>query len=211
MHFVHATRALDDGEEARLKALLDYGEPGSRETGRHRRSSSCLGSARSRRGPARPPTSPATPAWRPMHRIERGTIYTAGTEAWFVPWQGTRCRTRGAHRGRAARPDDGKRDRAVDRPGATLRGTGRQAGADRRGAGRRAGLPSAAPIGELGSGAVRRRDRLPRRCLHTAPPRSDRRRTDDVRAGELRALPPQDLQRGAGPSTASGRTQRCSA
>ncbi len=27
VHFVHATRALDAGEEARLKALLDYGDP----------------------------------------------------------------------------------------------------------------------------------------------------------------------------------------
>ena len=41
-------------------------------------------------------------------------------------------------------------------------------------------------------------DDLPR-----ARARSDRRRADDVRAGQLRALPPQDLQRATGSSTAS--------
>ena len=46
-----------------------------------------------------------------------------------------------------------------------------------------------------GSRAVGRRDRLPAREFHAPRPRSDRRRADDVRAGELRALPPQDLQR----------------
>ena len=46
-----------------------------------------------------------------------------------------------------------------------------------------------------GSGAVRGRDRLPARELSRARARSDRRRADDVRAGEFRALPPQDLQR----------------
>ena len=30
MHFVHAIRALDDGEMARLNALLDYGDPACR-------------------------------------------------------------------------------------------------------------------------------------------------------------------------------------
>ncbi len=38
-----------------------------------------------------------------------------------------------------------------------------------------------------------------------ARPQSDRRRTDDVRAGQLRALPPQDLQRRLDRSTASSR------
>ena len=42
-----------------------------------------------------------------------------------------------------------------------------------------------------------------------APPRTrpDRRRADDVRAGQLRALPPQDLQRRTGSSTASRSAQ----
>src|SRR3990172_3513369 len=44
-------------------------------------------------------------------------------------------------------------------------------------------------------GIERRGDRLPAQCLPAARPRSNGRRTDDVRAGEFRALPPQDLQR----------------
>ena len=41
----------------------------------------------------------------------------------------------------------------------------------------------------------RRRGRLPRRGVHRAAPQPHRRRADDVRAGQLRALPAQDLQR----------------
>ena len=209
VHFVHATRALDDSEEARLKALLDYGEPGGPKPGRHRlprraaaRHDLAVGQQGHRHRPQHRPGGRASD--RARHDLH------AGTEAWSVPWQGTRCGARGSHPGRAARPDDGKRDRAVDRSGAALHGTGRQAGAERPGAGRGPGCPRARQW-RPGTGAVRRRGRLPRRCLHAAPPRSDRRRTDDVRAGELRTLPPQDLQRGAGPSTASGRTRRSSA
>ena len=51
---------------------------------------------------------------------------------------------------------------------------------------------------ELGLALSRRRDRLPARELPPPRPRSDRRRAHDVRAGELRALPPQDLQRELG-------------
>ena len=47
----------------------------------------------------------------------------------------------------------------------------------------------------LRAGPVRRRGRLPRRGLHRAGPQPHRRRADDVRAGQLRALPAQDLQR----------------
>ena len=43
---------------------------------------------------------------------------------------------------------------------------------------------------------ARRGDRLPERTLPRTRPRPHRCRADDVRAGELRALPPQDLQRG---------------
>jgi hypothetical protein len=46
-------------------------------------------------------------------------------------------------------------------------------------------------------GAGARRDRLPGRGLPRARPRSHRRRADDVRAGQQRALPAQDLQRAA--------------
>ena len=51
-------------------------------------------------------------------------------------------------------------------------------------------------------GAVRRRNRLPGRHLHQGQSATRRCRTDDVRAGQFRAPPPQDLQRRAGRSTA---------
>ncbi len=44
-------------------------------------------------------------------------------------------------------------------------------------------------------GALPGRDGLPARCIPRARPQSDRRGADDVRAGEQRALPAQDLQR----------------
>ena len=43
-----------------------------------------------------------------------------------------------------------------------------------------------------------------------ARPRSDRRRADDVRAGELRALPPQDLQRRLGHRRRAAAARACS-
>ena len=49
-----------------------------------------------------------------------------------------------------------------------------------------------------------------RACYLEFGPGPDRCRADDVRASELRALPPQDLQRVPGPSTASGAGGRCS-
>jgi hypothetical protein len=53
---------------------------------------------------------------------------------------------------------------------------------------------SAAPT-RAWAGAVAGRDRLPASTLRRARPRAVRRRADDVRAGEFRALPAQDLQR----------------
>ena len=52
-----------------------------------------------------------------------------------------------------------------------------------------------APQHPAGPGAVGRRDRLPGPRLRRAGTRPHRCRADDVRAGQLRALPPQDLQR----------------
>jgi phosphoribosylformylglycinamidine synthase len=49
--------------------------------------------------------------------------------------------------------------------------------------------------GELGLALSDDEIDLPRRELHRAGPQPDRCRADDVRAGELRALPAQDLQR----------------
>ena len=66
--------------------------------------------------------------------------------------------------------------------------------ASRCGAGGRAALERGERA--LGLALSPRRDRLPASTRFArARPRSDRRRADDVRAGELRALPAQDLQR----------------
>ncbi len=75
VHFVHATRALDDSEEVRLKALLDYGEPG----GPKPEGIDFL--VVPRLGTISPWASKATDIARntglaAVHRIERGTIYT---------------------------------------------------------------------------------------------------------------------------------------
>ncbi|MNU74263.1 hypothetical protein D3C71_637600 [compost metagenome] len=107
-------------------------------------------------------------------------------------------RARGRRPGRRGRPAA----RPHDRIGARRRRAGgqpvqRTAGpAD--GAGRRANRwPCRAGGGQhrLRPGAGRGRDRLPGGRLHPPGPQPQRRRTDDVRAGQQRALPPQDLQR----------------
>ncbi len=103
-----------------------------------------------------------------------------------------RGRTRRAGR-RAARPHDrvgaefARRRRRAVQP----RGT---ASAGERVAGGRSRLARARQC-RTGSGAVGRRDRLSAGRLHQAAARPDRRRTDDVRAGQFRALPSQDFQR----------------
>ena len=64
-----------------------------------------------------------------------------------------------------------------------------------RAAGRRCRRRPARSQHPAGPGAVGRRDRLPGPRLRRAGTRPHRCRADDVRAGQLRALPPQDLQR----------------
>ena len=99
-----------------------------------------------------------------------------------------RCGHRSGRGAAAARPDDpvaagfGRGGAgAVRRPAAA------RTGADRPG---RAGRGQPAP----GPGPGRRRDRVPARPLWRAGPRSVGRGTDDVRPGQFRALPAQDLQ-----------------
>ena len=72
---MHATRALDDGEVARLTALLDYGEP----TAQGAEGPSFL--VVPRLGTISPWASKATDIAHntgliTLHRIERGTVYT---------------------------------------------------------------------------------------------------------------------------------------
>ena len=104
-----------------------------------------------------------------------------------------RCRP-SVDRRRAARPHDRVRVLRSGRREAPLRRAARQA--ERRG--RRARWrPRRAGVGQrrVRPGALRRRDRLPARRVPRARTQSERRRADDVRAGQQRALPPQDLQR----------------
>jgi phosphoribosylformylglycinamidine synthase len=77
MHFVHATRALDEGESARLDALLDYGDPAVAAV----EGMSFL--VVPRLGTISPWASKATDIARntglaAIHRVERGTVYRVG-------------------------------------------------------------------------------------------------------------------------------------
>ena len=88
----------------------------------------------------------------------------------------------------AARPDDPVPAGLARRGGGPVqRARARRGGAHPAG---RAGAGQCPP----GPGAGRRRDRLPARALRRTRPGAIGRRTDDVRAGQFRALPAQDLQ-----------------
>jgi phosphoribosylformylglycinamidine synthase len=89
VHFVHATRALDAGEEARLKALLDYGDPAALA------SDGVHFLVVPRLATISPWASKATDiahntGLSALHRIERGTRYTVALK------QGLFGRTAGA-------------------------------------------------------------------------------------------------------------------
>ncbi len=122
-----------------------------------------------------------------------------------------RARGRAAGRARHRLPPRRKDVRDLARPAATPRpddgggdgvgGRGRRAVPPLRaeapeGDRRPRPRPRRARRGQPGDGPRPRpgRGRLPPRVLRAPGPQSDRRRADDVRPGELRALPPQDLQ-----------------
>ena len=209
VHFVDDEARRSTVDETRvLEALLRYGPAvaGGRAAAANC-CSWCRVSARSRRGRPRRPTSRTSAACAPIERIERGIAY-------FVHGAAAADGGRNARRSRRSIHDrmtesvldiDRRRGRAVrsttpPEPLATVpvlaqgRAALEQANARAR------------------PRAVRRRDRLPRRRVPAAAAaRSDRRRTDDVRAGELRALPPQDLQRRLDHRRRAQRRSRCSA
>ena len=98
-------------------------------------------------------------------------------------------------RGAAARPHDRERSRARRRRrGVVPARPARAVHAHRPNRWRARGARSRGQAARPRARA--RRDRLPARCLPRTPPESLGRRADDVRAGELGALPAQDLQRG---------------
>ena len=141
-----------------------------------------------------------TAASTPVTRIERGIGYRVRANGGGAAG---RARSRGAAAA-AARPDDrGGAAAARGRARAVRPLSAARAGDDS--AARRGRAAIEAANAALGLALAAGRDRLSRRVLPERGPRSDRRRADDVRAGELRALPAQDLQRRAGSSTASRR------
>ena len=151
--------------------------------------------APSRPGPPRPPTSPTTAASR-VHRVERVTEYR------HRPEERPARRRQAAGRGRARRPCAAllhdrmtesvlaERDAAAhlfaEQPAEPMEHVDVLAAAARRW--RRPTASSAWPCPTT-------RSTTWSHVVHRARPQPDRRRTDDVRAGQQRALPPQDLQR----------------
>ena len=131
------------------------------------------------------------------HRAQLRRRRATGRAGHGVPPRGRPARHRGAVGGLRRpppRPDD--RGRPAD-PGRrrrpVRRARGRADGARRR-ARARTGRDRGGRHG-IRARPVRRRGRLPRRGVHRAAAQPHRRRADDVRPGQLRALPPQDLQR----------------
>ncbi len=160
VHFVHVERPLEDHEEARLAALLTYGEPPLEAP---------TGAARflvvPRLGTISPWASKATDIARnsglaAVLRIERGTLFSVATKRGLIGAGGLSPAEAGAV---AAvlhdRMTESVIDPATDRR-AAVRGTARQADAHGRGARGRAGRAGARQRRD-GPRAVRRRGRLP--------------------------------------------------
>ena len=191
VHFADVNGSLDVQARELLDRLLEYGP---RRAAVHEHGDLFLVVPRPgthvalvQQGHRHRRTMRASPSVR---RVERGIAYYVDTPAGISPRASGRIVA-----GRAPRPDG--RDACCSR----LDDAGRlfEQGAPRPlvtvdvlGGGR-AALEQREPRAGLRAGP--RRDRLPVRGVHGARPQSHRRRADDVRAGEQRALPPQDLQR----------------
>ncbi|XQU67685.1 hypothetical protein OJJOAM_000416 [Cupriavidus sp. H18C1] len=193
LHFVDTDQPLDKGDTDRIRALLTYGAP-------------FVEQPEGDRFVVIPRFGTISPVGQQGHRYRAQLRPVAcapdraGHRIHGDLQEGPAARPQDAgpadarRRGRAAvRPHDRDRGRHARRRGRAVRGTAGQAAALHR-PGRR---PCRAGRGQRrdGPGAVRGRDRLSGRCLRQAGPQPDRRRADDVRAGQQRTLPPQDLQR----------------
>ena len=194
----------------RLAALLRYGD-----AGRGRPTASETIVVAPRLGTISPWASKATDIARNcglvVHRIERVTEYAlALEEAAHRPRRAARRRRARRRRGAAARPHDRVRVLRSRRGARSCSTSSRRAPSvaiDVLGGGR-AALDGGEP--RLRPGALGRRDRLPARRLPRARPQPERRRADDVRAGQQRALPAQDLQRELHDRRRARRSARCS-
>ena len=194
VHFVDASAALSEDEQAVLDRLLEYGPRIA--AGRAARAASCSwcrARAPSRPGPPRPRTSRATAAWRAC----------AASSA--APPSASPARAAGAAREQlararagAARPDDADGARAAGGRRRPLRRAHAAAAHHGGRAGRRPRPRWSPPTGELGLALAEDEIDYLVDALRRAGARPHRRRADDVRAGQQRALPAQDLQRRAG-------------
>ena len=189
-HFVHLERPLTEREDRVLRALLDYGGGAAAANGRPAKAL--------RRAAARHDLVVGLEG----HRY-REDLLASGAQDRARPRLRARralrahgCRP-AAHRAAAARSNDGDAAGGAAARRAAVRRACAAARAHRRRARGRA-CRARARQRRVRPRAVARRDRLSRGAVRGAEAQSDRRRAHDVRAGELGALPAQDLQRGLG-------------
>ena len=188
VHFIHTDRPLDESERARLEALLDYGDSAK---------AAAKGAAFlvvPRLGTISPWSSKATDiahntGLTAVQRIERGTLYTIGL--------GRRTLSADATARMAALLHDRMTESVIDPdadPALLFRELDSQANADGPAADARARGTRTCQC-RNGTCPVSRRNRLSVRRVHADAAQSDRRRADDVCAGQLGALSTQDFQR----------------
>ncbi len=189
-HFVETAHALDARERAVLEQLLVYGEPAP-PAGASLAGAAARGSFVS--GGAAPGHDFALVVQGHRHRAP---VRPAGGAAHRARHRLLRRRQRRPQAG-----DRGLAPRSHDRDRARQPGSGRTAVPPCRAAAARidryfCARPRGAGGGQPRHGPrlVRRRDRLSAGKFSRHRPQSHRCRTHHVRAGELRALPPQDLQ-----------------
>ena len=189
LHFVDVDGSLSAEESRVLGELLRYGPTPSTSGGKVTVASGRNLIVVPRLGTISPWSSKATDiahvcGLARVRRIERGIIYVVVGE---IADEG------GIVRALADRMTEALLDRVGDGAKLFQQAAPRPLSRIALGADGAAALNAGQPI--AGAGAVARRDRLPGRRVPHAGARPDRRRADDVRAGEQRALPPQDLQR----------------
>ncbi len=189
VHFALLSQPLTAAEADVLAKILTYGTPGKAEPRGE------LRVVLPRFGTVSPWSSKATDIARncglgKVARIERGV-------AWYFAMQDGKPLRAKAERALAEAIHDRMTETVVGGLGEARRlfahhAPGPLATVDLQGGG-----PQGARGGQFGDGprARARRDRLPRRELREDGAQPHRRRAHDVRAGEQRALPAQDLQR----------------
>ncbi len=189
MHFVDLERSLEDQQQAVLGRLLRYGPSVSPDRGEPE---GRLVLVVPRPGTISPWSSKATDiahnsGLTMVRRLERGTAFYLTGDGIDEPALQTAADLLHDRMTEVALFDLADADQlfrqAEPRPCTSV---------DLLGGGREALV---AANGRAGPGPVRRRDRLSGAELRRPWPQPHRHRTDDVRAGQLRALSAQDLQR----------------